>query len=123
MQSIRSAHRLVRLVLALFVFALGAAVASPLIKPASLDVVCSAAGVFKIVNADDASGTGGNDSGTSHGLDCPLCLHMAAPGVQLQLPDFSAYATPTAPATALPAVPYASRAAAALPPRGPPSHT
>ena len=122
MQSIRSAHRLVRLVLALFVFALGVAVASPLIKPMSLDVVCSASGVFKIVNADDANGAGGKDSSApgSHGLNCPLCLHLAAPAMQVHQPDFAGFTAPAEQTSALPAVPFASRSAAALPPRGPP---
>lgn len=54
MSALRPARSLARLVLAWFVLALGIAVASPLVKPQSWQMVCSAAGTVKLLNIDDA---------------------------------------------------------------------
>jgi hypothetical protein len=66
---------LARLVLAWFVLSIGVAIASPVVQPQSLELVCSAAGSIKlVVHADD----GVHDAGTAH-LDCALCLPGGAP--------------------------------------------
>lgn len=62
-----------------FVLSLGAAVASPLINPQAMSLICSGAGVMKvIVQTDDGAVELG-----SHGLDCPLCANLAAPPPQI----------------------------------------
>lgn len=115
MQTLRHARFLARLVLAWFVLALGVAVASPLVKPQAMELVCSSAGSVKLVKTgDDGS------QPSSHVLDCPLCLIASAPPpATLSLSQ----AGPLQAATLLAGItaPLASRAAAPLPPRGPPS--
>ena len=78
MHRLRNARSLARLVLVWFALALGVAVASPLIKPDASTLVCSAGGVMKRVAADADA-----DSDAAPMLpgllDCPLCLHVAAP--------------------------------------------
>ena len=73
MQTLRNARLLGRLVILWLVLSLGVAVASPLLKPVSMDVVCSASGTA-IVFHDDAL-----RSSNPSGLHCPLCLPLSAP--------------------------------------------
>lgn len=115
MQTLRHARFLARLVLVWFTFALGVAIASPLVKPQSMELVCASGGAMKlIVKSDD-----GSAESRGHTLDCPLCATVGAPPVldpQPELvPDVLAHAL-------LPvlAAHIAGRAAAPLPPRGPP---
>lgn len=115
MFALRPARSLARLVLAWFVLVLGVAVASPLVKPQSWQMVCSAAGTVKLVNIDDPglARTGG------HQMECPLCWLVAAPP-----PDFSLVLAPLAPVRDVPlsvlAVRDVTRVGPALPARGPP---
>ena len=115
MDSLRRAKPLARFVLLWFVLSLGAAIASPWIKPQPLQIVCSVAGVAKLVAASDD----GAPSPLAHTLDCPLCATSVAPP-----PLAQAVAAPLHEAPAL-AQPYASsheprNSAAPLPARGPP---
>ncbi len=64
---------LARLVLAGFLLSLGVAVASPVVKPRALEMVCSG-GSYKLVAGDEA-GTGESPSA----LDCPLCVTAGLP--------------------------------------------
>ncbi len=75
MNHLRLHRHLARLILAWFVLALGVAVASPLVHPKPMQLVCSGTGGAKLVApaADDQ----GTPSG--HSLDCPLCLVLDAP--------------------------------------------
>jgi hypothetical protein len=74
---LRQAKLLTRLVLVWFVLSLGVAVASPLVKPGSVQLVCSGTSV-KLVNTD-------GDEASAHTLDCPLCgsAALALPVVPL----------------------------------------
>lgn len=75
MDMLRQAPWITRLVLVWFVLFIGVAVASPLVKPASGQMVCSAMGGMKMVqDADDGAPS------SPQGLDCPLCMPVAAPG-------------------------------------------
>ncbi len=78
MQNLRNAHLLARFVLVWFALFIGVAVASPLVNPEGVQLVCSATGSVKLVqpNAD-----GDDASSGKHGLQCPLCLPVAAPPV------------------------------------------
>ncbi len=74
MQTLRRAHWITRLVLVWFALFIGAAVASPLIKPEVAQMVCTGMGSMKLVNLD---GDGG--APVSQSMDCPLCMPVAAP--------------------------------------------
>ncbi len=107
---------LTRLVLAWFVLSLGVAVASPIVKPQDILLVCTGTGAMKVlVKADDGS----TREMVSATLDCPLCAAVSAPpavagpGVELAQP--LAYALKS-----IPAAHIAARTAAPLPARGPP---
>ena len=115
MHLLRTSPMLARLVLAWFVSVLVAAGASPIVHPVTMDVVCSAGGVMKVVFTED-----GQPAETGrHTLDCPLCLPGAVPAPAVRVvPD-----APQALAHALKPIVAAHIAAlvgAPLPPRGPP---
>lgn len=114
MQTLRRAHRLARFVLVWFVLSLGVAIASPLVKPQAMELVCSTAGAVKLVKTgDDGSQPAG------HLLDCPLCLTGSAPPPAPHLAPVHAQPRSHALPSAV-AEPLAGRSAAPLPPRGPP---
>lgn len=77
LQTLRNTHVLARFVLVWFVLFMGVAVASSLVKPEASQLVCSAAGSIKLVQADtDAEG----QAVPMHSaLDCPACLPLIAP--------------------------------------------
>jgi hypothetical protein len=115
MQTLRQAQLLARLVLAWFVLALGVAVASPLVQPQALELVCSSAGAVKLVQVGDDGA-----AASTHLLDCPLCLTGSAPPPAVP----SSWTQALPPAHALPALAapmHAGRTAAPPPSRGPPS--
>ena len=116
LQTLRSLRWLARLVLAWFVVSLGVAVASPLVNPQAMELICSGAGVIKLqVWTDD-----GAQDMPSHTLDCPLCAHVGAPppASQARLPVVHPLAHAL---RSIPAAHIAARTAAPLPPRGPPA--
>ncbi len=76
LQTLRNARWITRLVLVWFALFLGAAVASPLVKPDSTQMVCSAMGGMKLVNLDADPD---NSNTTSPGMECPLCAPSAGP--------------------------------------------
>ena len=78
LQSLRNAHRLTRFVLVWFALFVGAAVASPLVKPEAVQLVCSAIGGVKLVQAD-ATGEEVSGAELRTALDCPACLPLIAP--------------------------------------------
>lgn len=80
LQTLRNAHRLGRLVLVWLALFLGAAVASPLLQPEGVQLVCTEAGSVKLVQLD---ADGQETQGSQHGLHCPLCLPVAAPPLAL----------------------------------------
>jgi len=70
----RTAQLIARWVLMWFVMSLGAAVASPVLNPQASTVICTGAGMLKLVTlGDDKVDLG------SHSLDCPLCANLTAP--------------------------------------------
>ena len=115
MQTLRHARQLTRFVLVWFALALGVAMASPLVSPRSIDVVCSSGGVMKMVASDD-----GDEALKSHAsLDCPLCLSVAFPPA----PPALKVVKPSPLSHALQAIAAAHTALATAPPlpsRGPP---
>ena len=69
MNSLRRCRNFSRFVLLWFTPALGVAVASPIVKPGSLQSVCSGAGVSMLMAVDGET----DATGTALGMDCPLC--------------------------------------------------
>ncbi|MFM7026130.1 MAG: DUF2946 family protein [Limnohabitans sp.] len=116
LQVLRNARWLTRLVLVWFALFIGAAIASPMVKPVAGQMVCSAMGGMKMVaDSDD-----GAPAQPSSGMDCPLCAPVLTPVV----PEAHAFAPSSGLARALqtlPAAHIASLTGAPLPPRGPPS--
>ena len=75
MQHFRNAKLIARFVLVWFVLSIGVAIASPMVKPQAMQLVCSGAGAMKVVVAGDD----GKVPVSSHTLDCPLCASVGAP--------------------------------------------
>lgn len=115
---LRRARFLGSLVLAWFALSLGVAIASPLVQPKQMQLVCSGAGaIMMVVQTDD---DGAQQPLAGH-LDCPLCALAGAPP-----PPVAACACPVIQPLGLavqpiPAARIAAAAAAPLPARGPPS--
>ncbi|MHA7599102.1 hypothetical protein ACX12L_04110 [Alicycliphilus sp. T452] len=105
-----------RAVLAWFALSLGVAVASPLVNPQGLELVCSGTGVMQVIAKQDG---GAPAMGAAH-LDCPMCMPLAAPpppapaGAQPPPAPLSHVLRPIAAAR------LAAATAAPLPARGPP---
>lgn len=105
-----------RWVLAWFMLSLGVAVAAPLVHPQSLELVCSSAGMVKvIVHTDEGAQEPGRMA-----MDCALCAAAGAPP-----PDAVALHPPRVLplGRAVQSIPSARIAAATrspLPARGPP---
>ena len=71
LQTIRSLRWLARCVLAWFVLSIGVAVASPLVHPQAMELICSGSGAIKVlVKTDD-----GAKELPSHTLDLSL-IHI-----------------------------------------------
>jgi hypothetical protein len=116
MQSLRHAHRIARFVLVWFALSIGVAIASPLVQPQALQLVCSASGASKVIAGDADE----QDSTALQVMHCPLCVGVGAP------PPIEIIAFTTAPPLgyALPVqyrAPFAPLAAAPPPARGPPN--
>lgn len=86
-------HRLSRFVVAWFVLAIGAAVASPMVSPQHMAMLCTANGVSLVkvtlggTTSDVTSDQGSGDLNSSATMDCPLCwMPLAGAGAPLQLP-------------------------------------
>jgi hypothetical protein len=103
--------------LAWFVLSLGVAVASPIVKPQDILLVCTGSGAMKVlVKAADGSAS----EAASNSMDCPLCAPVAAP------PPVEYWAVEAAQPLAyalqgIPSAHIAARTAASLPARGPPA--
>lgn len=79
--ALRNARQLTRLVLMWLVLFIGVAVASPLVNPEGVQLVCTSKGNVKLIQ------TNAHGEETQNGLHCPICLPMAAvPVVSGQMP-------------------------------------
>jgi hypothetical protein len=78
MHNLRSSKLIAKLVLVWFALFVGAAVASPLVNPEGVQLVCTTAGSVKLIQLD---AVGEEAQGSHQGLHCPLCLPVAAPPV------------------------------------------
>ena len=114
--SLRNSKLIASLVLVWFALFLGSAIASSVMQPGSLQMVCSSDGGMKVVDTSNTEG----DVQTPKSMDCPLCASVAAPpppchGVAAPVPSALAHALQP-----LAAAHIASLTAPPLPSRGPP---
>ncbi len=118
MHQLRHARFLARLVLVWFALAVGVAVAAPVLRSGSLELVCSGSGAMKLV----VKGEDGQALPLGHALDCPLCVQMDAPppaaGAQSVAPI-----TARGPIRALVSTRVAVLGAGPPPARGPPARS
>jgi len=77
LQSLRQARPIIRWMLVCFALSIGVAIASPVVHPQSLQLICTASGTTKLVPTDNSGGAGDQD--LAHTLDCVLCLPAVAP--------------------------------------------
>ncbi|NBY53865.1 MAG: DUF2946 domain-containing protein [Betaproteobacteria bacterium] len=75
MHTLRSSKLIAKLVLVWFALFLGSAIASTVIEPGSMQMVCTAGGGMKMV---DTSGDDGGIGATAS-MDCPVCASVTAP--------------------------------------------
>jgi hypothetical protein len=117
LQGLRQARHLTRWVLVWFALSLGVAIASPLVSPQAMELICSGSGVMKVLvkNAD-----GSTSEATARMADCPLCATVAAPP-----PAAASCVEPAQPLAhvlqTIPAAIIAALTAAPPPARGPPA--
>jgi hypothetical protein len=115
MDHLRQAKTLARFVLMWFALSLGVAMASPLVAPKAMDLVCTTGGAMKIVFSDEAD----KAESSAHTMDCALCMAVGIPPA----PISSQFTKPSSLAHALHPIAAAHIAAATAPPlpsRGPP---
>ena len=118
MHALRTSATLIRLVLAWFALTLGVAVASPIVSPKTMEMVCADGGTMKLIMVDE---DGGVAPSGQHTLDCAMCLPASLPLVA----DIRQTSQSQPLAHALSPIEEARIAAlvgAPLPPRGPPAH-
>ena len=116
MQTLRNAHRLVRFVLVWFVMSIGVAIASPLVKPQAMAVICSGAGVMTILAMTDD----GSENAPQHTLKCPLCMPVSAPAPAVY-PQADSMPTLGYALQSMATAHIAARTATPPPARGPPA--
>ena len=117
LQLLRNAHLLARFVLVWFALSIGVAIASPIVKPQAMELVCSGAGVMKLlVKTDD-----GSKEVVSHTLDCPLCATSSAPPPPMARLSVEPAQPLAYVLQSIPAAHIAALTAAPLPARGPPA--
>lgn len=79
LHTLRNAPWLAKLALLWFALTLGVGVASPVVQPQQELVICTGAGMLKVVLADNGTVTAAATSDTGDILFCPLCLVGGAP--------------------------------------------
>lgn len=108
-------RRFALLALLCYLAGLVAAGSTPLLRPQAMELVCSGAGMAKLVVKSDA----GDTRTAGPAMDCAVCLGSAPPPVAHRWPDMAIPGQRTA--SFAPAVaPRVLLARAPLPPRGPP---
>ncbi len=116
MDYLRQFKTLSRFVLVWFVMSVGVAMASPLVAPKAMELVCTTGGAMKMVSSDDADDT----VASVHNMDCALCMPVAFAPTPVTLQ----FIKPSPLSHALKPIAAAHIAAATAPPlpsRGPPA--
>jgi hypothetical protein len=117
MQTLRRAHHLARLVLVWFALSLGVAIASPVVNPQDLQMVCTGSGAMKLIVTD----ANGDQDTTLLSMDCPLCATGLAITPELPTLDFTQAAPINLATMQAASTATAQFFSAPLPARGPPS--
>ena len=116
MQYLRNTTNIIRCVLVWFAVSVGVAIASPMVQPKAMEMVCTSTGSMKLV----VQGDDGTSTSAAPTLDCPLCATVVA-----LPPAFNTTLTQPSPLShaLLPfaAAHIASLTAPPLPSRGPPT--
>ena len=121
MQTLRRAHHLARLVLVWFALSLGVAIASPVVNPQDLQMVCTGSGAMKLVVTNANANLDTDQDSTLLSMHCPLCATGLAITPELPTLDFT-QAVPSNFAVLQPATTATAQFfSAPLPARGPPS--
>lgn len=120
MHALRTSSLIARGVLVWFALVLAVAIASPMVVQEQAQLVCSDAGIVKLVVVD---AQGEVDRGIPHTLGCSLCLPASLPA-PLCFPAPSPFQLRTISNEWHPfvAAHIAATVGAPLPPRGPPHH-
>ena len=115
LHTLRNTPWLARLALLWFALTLGVAVASPIVSAPNEQMVCSAAGMVKLVVNDD-----GTVTASSAVMHCPLCAVSGAPPavLSIQLPVLAPVGRVL---QSIPAARVADLSASPPPSRGPPT--
>ena len=117
MHALRTSSTLICLVLAWFALTLGVAMASPIVAPKTMEMICADGGTMKVIVVDK---NGDVVEVGQHTLDCAMCLpaSLPAPAATQQMiqPQPLAHAL-----TPIEEARIAALVGAPLPPRGPPS--
>ena len=116
LQTLRRATALARWVLLGFVLSLGVAIASPIVNPQAMQLICSVSGGMKVV----VTTADGSSEVASQSMDCPLCVSIIAPPPVLKL-SFELAQPLSYALQSIPAAIIAKRTAAPPPARGPPN--
>ncbi|OIN90469.1 MAG: hypothetical protein AUJ20_14385 [Comamonadaceae bacterium CG1_02_60_18] len=120
LHTLRHTPWIAKLALLWFALTLGVAVASPLVQPQQELVICTGAGMQKVVLADDGTVTTAAASDSGDALFCPLCMVGGAPAPvvlqTVQAPHALSHVLQSIPAARI-----AALTAAPLPARGPPA--
>ena len=77
LQHLRECRTIVRWMLVCFCLSIGVAIASPVVHPQGLTLVCTTAGSVKFVATGDLEAPAADT--VSHTLDCVMCLPAGAP--------------------------------------------
>jgi hypothetical protein len=113
----RSLGLIGRGVLLWFMLSMGVAIASPIVHPQAVELVCSSVGSIKaVVQTDD----GAQELGASH-MDCPLCVLTGAPPPVAALDNLPVIQPLGLAVQPIPAARLAAATRAPLPARGPPA--
>jgi hypothetical protein len=81
MQALRNAQLIIRFVLVWFALSVGVAMASPIVKPQPMELICATDGAVRLLVQTDE----GIQEMPSHGMDCSLCVLASAPPPVIQL--------------------------------------
>jgi hypothetical protein len=116
MLSLCHVQLIARFVLVWFALSVGVAIASPIVKPQAMELICSGSGVMKLLLKSDD----GSEVVALHTLDCSLCATGYAPPpiVHWRVEPVQALAHVL---QSIPAAQIAALTAAPPPGRGPPA--